>query len=269
MQSVRAGPSRPQKGVRSVSVQLAEEGFDALLVDEEEACAADVAWRHQPLQSAVAVASGGEDLLFVLRTGCLRFGVVRQGGIGAQVPVAAECVVRRPGQVETRGLGRIEDVAAEGGAFGIAVPVVGDNHAAVRVGGRFGIGVDDVALDARVLHTSGDVDAGREHALSGGFGADAVADADVVAHDAVLVAQAVVAFLARVAHQHQSAIVVVTVVVLDDGVRAVVVAVVGLCVPGSLVSADVVELDGRIVAAPGPEACGGFGHGQHVGTVIQ
>lgn len=50
-------------------------------------------------------------------------------------------------------------------------------------------------------------------------------------------------------------------------VRTVIIAVVSLCVPGSLVAADVVELNRGVVAAPGPETCGGFGHGQYVGAV--
>ena len=103
--------------------------------------------------------------------------------------------------------------------------------------------------------------------MSGRFRTDTVSYTDVVAHNALLVAETVFALVPLVAYQYQSAIIVVTVIVLYDGIGTIIIAVVGLCIPRCLMSAYVVELNCSVVATPWPETGCGFGHGEYIRTV--
>ena len=63
----------------------------------------------------------------------LGFGIGRQLLIFTQIPVVQEEVARGLSHVELRRLGRIEDIARDGGGVGIAVPRVGTDHRAVGI----------------------------------------------------------------------------------------------------------------------------------------
>ena len=57
------------------------------------------------------------------------------------------------------------------------------------------------------------------------------------------------------------------VIVLDNRVPAIVIAVVSLRIPRSLVSADMIKLDCRIVATPRPKSSSSFRHGQYIRAI--
>src|SRR5882762_9744128 len=103
--------------------------------------------------------------------------------------------------------------------------------------------VNCVVVDQAVFYGTSNVDTAR-----------AVILADVVAHDRACVAGAFFRVVATfVADQEKAAVVVVTVIILDDGIPAVPVGVEAFTVPLSFGSISFVVLNQRIVRAPGPD----------------
>src|SRR6267143_4316464 len=103
--------------------------------------------------------------------------------------------------------------------------------------------VNCVVVDQAIFYGTGNVDAAR-----------AVILADVVAHDRAGVAGAFFGVVAAfVADQEKAAVVVVTVIILDDGIPAIPVGIEAFAVPLSFGSIGFVVLNHGVVGAPSPD----------------
>ena len=103
--------------------------------------------------------------------------------------------------------------------------------------------VNSVVVNQAFFHGTGDIDAAR-----------AVILADVVAHYRARVTGAFCRLMpAFVANQEKTTVVVVAVIVLDEGIAAIPVGIKALPVALSFRSVGLVVLNHRIVGAPGPD----------------
>ena len=114
--------------------------------------------------------------------------------------------------------------------------------------------MDNITFNQSVLQSAAEMHGRREHAIARCLRTDAIAYADVVTHNASLIAYTIAALITRVANKHHTTIVIVTVVILHQRVTTVVVAVEALCIPRGLMTAHFVILDNGIIATPRPES---------------
>src|SRR6267378_3561344 len=132
----------------------------------------------------------------------------------------------------------IENVVVNIRPFGPPVPI----RKKQQVHCVFGANVNRIVVNQTVLDGAGEVDAPR-----------AVILADVVAHDCAGVTRAFFGVVtAFVADQKKTTVIVVTVIVLDDGIPAIPVGIESFAVALPFCPVGLVILDHRVVGAPSP-----------------
>ena len=108
-----------------------------------------------------------------------------------------------------------------------------------------------------ILDRAGNIDTGREPYLVLGpfFGTRAVVVTDIAIHSCAFVTDAIrLHGISVIANQDKASSVVVTVIIADCGVLAIVIGVISLSIPSGRLPGGLVELDYGIVRRPGPDS---------------
>lgn len=191
--------------------------------------------RQQPIAGRGGTA--GSDQHWVCKQG------IRVGGPGSNAApeaVVAEYSSGHAAKLEASLTGGVKDIVDEACvARPCAAPVVTGDKRNVQVFAE----IKNIVVDLRVPARTGDVES-----------MEAIVDTHIAADYRAAVADVLGHLLAAiVADEHEAAVVIVTEVMLEQRIAAVVIRIVPLAVQLTVHPADFVIFDHRIVAGPGPD----------------